>query len=162
MSTFERVQHARKVKTFQIVIKEHDPLMFRGLCQGMTKSTCLYSIKHPIAFHASMMAIVENFQNSELLFTANIATQIGWNLTKRTRLSRVARISGGMLGEEKAFTRLLTNCSWCWVFSCDQQLTKPAVNNSRATKGCTQPEHVMRNEGSNQNFTIKIDQVVSV
>ncbi len=56
-----------------------------------------------------------------------------------TRLRREARISGGMLGDENAFTKLRTSCSWWLGLSCDQQLTNPAANNSRATYGFFSP-----------------------
>jgi len=58
-----------------------------------------------------------------------------WN-GRYTRLRRVARISGGIFGEENAVSRLLTNCLWLVSFSWAQQLTKPAANNSLPTKGC--------------------------
>lgn len=57
-----------------------------------------------------------------------------------TRLRREARISGGMLGDENAFTKLRTSCSWWLELSCDQQLTNPAANNSRATYGFFSPQ----------------------
>lgn len=83
----------------------------------------------------------------------------GRGLQKGTRLSKVARISGGILGEEKALTRLLTNCSWCIGFSCDQQLTKPAANNSRATKGFTQPMQTPYKKTEDKHMKTKLNQM---
>lgn len=55
---------------------------------------------------------------------------------EHTKLRRVARISGGIFGEENAISKLRTNCFWLPSFNCDQQLTNPAANNSLPTKGC--------------------------
>ena len=57
-------------------------------------------------------------------------------MSKYTKLSKVAKISGGIFGDEKAISRFLTKCFWLLSFIWAQQLTNPAANNSRPTKGC--------------------------
>lgn len=57
-------------------------------------------------------------------------------MRSHTKLRSVAKISGGIFGDENAISRLRTSCFWLVSFSCAQQLTNPAANNSRPTKGC--------------------------
>lgn len=59
------------------------------------------------------------------------------------RLSSVVTMSGGMVGEASAASRLRTSCSCMPSSSSLQQLTKPAAKSSRAIEGlvCASAAH---------------------
>mmetsp|Transcript_15475 Transcript_15475/g.45657 ORF Transcript_15475/g.45657 Transcript_15475/m.45657 type:complete len:268 (-) Transcript_15475:3602-4405(-) len=53
------------------------------------------------------------------------------------RLSSAVTVSGGMVGDASAASRLRTSCSCKWPSSSAQHDTKPAANSSRAMDTCT-------------------------